>query len=124
MARCFRKVYVEIQCVSYTQCSATSLQAGAATCVFNAIDTASKSSHTSLVERNAARLTKLQLLLLHPPPRLMLLSYNVCKTEIRGLQPYCTFATVATNEAPGRESPVAESIPYSTGHDSTPTNYF
>lgn len=38
MARCYRKVYTEIQCVSYTQCSATTLEAGAATCVVNIID--------------------------------------------------------------------------------------
>jgi len=84
MAWCFYKVYMEIRCVSYTQCSATSLQAWAATCVVNIIDTASKWNHTSLVERNMARLTKLQLLLLHSPPRLKLLSYNVCQTEIVG----------------------------------------
>lgn len=81
------------------------------------IQLASKSSHTSLVERNMARLTKLQLLLLRPPPRLMLLSCNVCQTEMRGLQPYSTFASVATNEAPGREWPVAESFSYSTRRD-------
>ena len=50
MARCFRKVHMEIHCVNYTQCSATLLQAGAATCVVNTIDTANKSSHVSLIE--------------------------------------------------------------------------
>jgi hypothetical protein len=28
---------------------------------------------------------------------------RACQTEIRGLQQYNTFATVATNEAPGRD---------------------
>lgn len=111
----FVSIYGNTLC--YTQWSTTSLQAGAPTCVVYTIDTASKSSHTSLVERNTARLAQLLFLLLHPPPQLMFLNYNVCQTEIRGLQPYCTFATVATNEAPGRECPIEESFSYSTGRD-------